>query len=109
MSEKFNEQFKKLMESQGLEKLAKSTRENFEQLMKKQGLEGVAGKEGYVFIIRGRDEGDEDFKVLAEFEIKEEMEDWYNSLGKLVIEDGGEIKIDFELSEMNKSSENKGE
>ena len=103
------EKFKKLMVNQGLEKLANPNSENFEQLMRKQGLEGIAGKEGCVFIIRGRDEGDKDFKVLAEVETKEEMEDWYNSLGKLVIENGGEIKIDFEPSEMDKSGENKGE
>ncbi len=98
-----NEKFEKIMESQGLEKLAKSTRENFEQLMRKQGLEGVAGKEGHMFIVRGRDEEDENFKVLAEFNTKEEAEDWYNSLGQLVIEDGGEIKLDYGVSELNKS------
>ncbi len=90
------------MVGQGVEKLTKSTAENFEQLMRKQGLEGVIGKEGYKFIIRGRDSKEDNFKVLAEFETKEEAEDWSNSFGKLVDEEGGEVKFDYGPSESEK-------
>lgn len=105
MSEKTEKQFEQFMKNQGMDKLRRTTREQFEVLMKKEGLEDVTGKEGYVFIIRGRDEADKDFKVLAEFETKEEMEDWYNSFGKLVEQGGGEIKIDFEFSKLGKTEE----
>lgn len=74
--------------------------ESFEHLMKRNGLEGIVGKEGYMFIVRGRDEDDEKFKVLMEFESKDEAEDWYNSLGRLVIEGGGELMIDYGPSEL---------
>lgn len=96
------EKFEKLMASQGVEKLAKSTAENFEQLMKREGLLDVAGKEGYKFIIRGRDEEGENPKFLEEFDTAEEARDWYNSIGQLVVETGGEITLDYEKSELNK-------
>lgn len=90
------------MANQGVENLVKSTAENFEQLMKKNGLEGVAGKEGYKFVIRGRDEEGEKLKFLEEFDTAEEARDWYNSIGQLVVETGGEITLDYEKSGLNK-------
>lgn len=96
------EKFEKLMASQGVEKLAKSTAENFEQLMKREGLQDIAGKEGYKFIVHGRDEEGEQFKVLEEFDSIEEARDWYNSFGQLVVETGGEITLDYKKSELNK-------
>lgn len=93
------DKFKKLMAEQGVGKLAKSTAENFEQLMKKNGLENIAGKEGHKFIVRGRDEENEDFKFLAEFDTIEEARDWYDSVGQLVVEEGGELRLNYEMSE----------
>lgn len=90
------------MASQGAESLVKSTAENFEQLMKKNGLEDIAGKEGYKFVIRGRDEEGEKLKFLEEFDTAEEARDWYNSIGQLVVETGGEITLDYEKSGINK-------
>ncbi len=92
-----------------LEEVFASDSESFENLIKRNGLEGIAGREGYVFIIWGRDEEDENFKVLAEFDTKEEAEHWYNSLGQLKIEIGGEMKIDYGPSELGESSENRDE
>lgn len=90
------------MANQGAESLVKSTAENFEQLMKKNGLEDIAGKEGYKFVIRGRDEEGEKLKFLEEFDTAEEARDWYNSIGQLVVETGGEITLDYEKSGLNK-------
>lgn len=97
------DKFRKLMADQGAENLVKSTAENFEQLMKKNGLESIAGKEGYKFIVFGRDEENEDFKALAEFDTKEEAEYWYNTLGQLQLaERGGEMKISYGASKLDK-------
>lgn len=96
------EKFKKLMAGQGAEKLVRTTAENFEELMKKNGLENVAGKEGYKFIIHGRDEEGEQFRVLEEFDTAEEARDWYNSVGQLVVEAGGEITLDYGPSKLEK-------
>lgn len=96
------EKFEKLMANQGVEKLARSTAENFEQLMKREGLQDIAGKEGYKFIIRGRDEEGEKLKFLEAFDTAEEARDWYNSIGQLVVETGGEITLDYEKLESNK-------
>ena len=102
MSEGSEKRFEQIMSVEGMDKLRKTTREQFEELMKRKGLEGVVGKEGYSFIVRGRDEGEKDFKMLAEFDTKEEAEDWYNSLGQLIVEEGGEIRMHYGPSELNK-------
>lgn len=95
MSEKPEKQFEQLMKNQGMEQLHKPTREQFEELMRREGLENVMGKEGHVFIVSGRDKDKKEFKVLAEFNTKEEAEDWYNSLGQSIVEEGGEIRMHY--------------
>lgn len=95
MSEKPEKQFEQLMKNQGMEQLRKPTREQFEELMKKNELDKVARKEGHVFVVSGRDEDKREFKPLAEFETIEEARDWYNSLGQLIVEEGGEIRMHY--------------
>ncbi|MBU6141865.1 hypothetical protein KGO95_01940 [Patescibacteria group bacterium] len=97
--------FEKLMKREGMEKVMKPTAEAFEQLMRKSGLEGIAGKEGEKFIVRGKDEGDSDFKVLAEFDTAKEAEEWYGTVGQLVIEGGGALLLEYGPSELHENKE----
>ncbi len=98
-------EFEDLMKREGMERLTKPTAETFEQLMRKSGLEGIAGKEGEKFIVRGKDEDDKEYKVLAEFDTAEEAEEWYGTVGQLVIEGGGALLLEYGPSELHENRE----
>ena len=70
-----------------------STREKFEKLMKRHGNENLVGGD-YEFIVRGKDSPDDEFKVLASFDTPDEARDWYDSLGQIILQGGGQLELD---------------
>ena len=100
-------EFENFMKREKMEKLMQSPAERFEELLKKSGLENITGKEGYKFIVYGKNEGDVQFMVLAEFDTVDEARDWYDSLGQIVTDEGGELAMNYGPSESRKNEEEK--
>ncbi|GEM_PF-2168516 len=100
------EQFNKRPEDQKPE-WSESLRERFEEILRRAGEEHLLGKEGYKFIISGRDAKSEPFKVLAEFDTIVEAQDWYKTFSDYIEEDGGELRIDYGPSQAYEEEFNK--
>ncbi len=74
----------------------------FEDLIKNILTEKELGKEGYVFVCKGKERGEKDFRPLVEFDTADEAWDWYDSYGKWIMEDGGEVTVEYGLPELKK-------
>ncbi len=93
--ESIEKKYKEMAAAGEVEKAKELVRGKFEDLMHKNLMGGQLGKEGYVFSISGRDKDDPDFEVLEDFDTADEARDRYYSLGRMIIEEGGELKLDY--------------
>lgn len=74
----------------------------FEDLIKNILTEKDLGKEGYVFVCKGKERGEKEFRPLVEFDTADEARDWYDSYGIWIMEDDGEVKVEYGPAELKK-------
>jgi len=78
--------------------------ENSEDVQKPENFEKEIKKEGFIFIVSGKNDKnnpDEKFRAVAEFDTLEDAQTFQDSVGQIITDNGGEIMIGYGPSEIN--------